>query len=478
MPARSSSRLRACVLATVAVTLTLTAAIATEAATPNRPHAVGLGDSYVPAAGNPGYDVQHYGIAARYRPGSGLLTGRTAVTFRATSRLRTFNLDLLLAVDSVTVNGTRTPFRQTRHELTVRPAGAVRRGSRVVVRVRYHGRPAGIRYGGDRPFVATATGAIAVGEPGVAAWWFPSNDHPSDKARFDVSLTVPKGFEAVSNGALVSRRGAHRRAVWRWSVNSPMATYLAFAAFGRYDLTRGRSASGLRYLYAFERGLGHQSRPARMSVRRTPAIVDWLQAKWGAYPFRNLGGVVPNVRLGFALENQTRPVYGRDLFRYGVDRSVVVHELAHQWFGDKVSLSRWHNIWLNEGFATYSEWLWEQHRGGRSPARRLRSTYRAFEPSSAFWDLEIGNPGPARMFDDAVYDRGAMVVQALRHRLGSRTFFNVVRRWTHADRTGSIAGFRRLAGRISGQRLTGFFQHWLFSGTRPAATAENGLEGV
>jgi aminopeptidase N len=443
-------------------------------------HGVGIGDRYFPTAGNPGYDVRHYAIAVRYLPGNDKVVGNTAVRLRSTKRLPTLNLDLLLRATAVEIGGRPTPFRQTRHELTVRPHRTLARHSIVVVRVHYAGRPAGLRYGGASSFEPTRTGAIAVGEPASAAWWFPSNDHPSDKATYDVALTVPRGFQAVSNGRLVSHRSGRRPAVWRWSEPVPMATYLAFAAFGHYDLLRGRTPTGLRYVYAFERGLGHQSRPARRSLRQTPEIVRWLSGRWGAYPFGDIGGVVPNARLGYALENQTRPVYGRDMFRFGADRSLVVHELAHQWFGDRVSVSRWRNIWLNEGFATYSQWLWEHHLGGRSPERRLLRVYRLFEPSSSFWSLEIGDPGPARMFDDAVYDRGAMAVQALRVRLGGPTFFRVVHRWIHHNRdgNGSIRELRRVAERMSGEDLRGFFRHWLYSTTKPAPTAENGLGGA
>ncbi len=410
------------------------------------------------------------------------MTGDTVATLRARTRLRTFNLDLLLRADSVAVDGRRAGFRQGRHELTVRPSSPVARGATVRVRVAYSGRPAGIRYGGERPFTPSATGAIAVGEPGIAAWWYPCNDHPRDKALYDVRLVVPKGFEAISNGALLGHHTVGRTTRWRWSVGSPMATYLAFAAFGQYDLERGTAKSGLPYVYAFEHGLSTRARAgARASLHQTPVIVRWLETKWGRYPFRNLGGVVPAARLNYALENQTRPVYGRVFFAYGRDRSVVVHELSHQWFGDRVSLSRWRDIWLNEGFATYSEWLWEYQRGGRSPQTQLQNTYRLFDPTSSFWDLKIGDPGPRRLFDTAVYDRGAMVVQALRNRLGTPMFFHVARSWVHGGSTdghGSVPELKRLAERLSGKQLDGFFRHWLFSSKRPAATKANGLAGV
>ena len=436
---------------------------------------VGIGDPYFPRAGNPGYRVSHYDIHVRYRPGTRLLSGHTTITLRAHSRLRTFNLDLLLRASAVRVNGRRVGFHQTTHELTVRPRRPIPRGHRAHVRVTYGGKPASLRYGGERPFETTSTGAIAVGEPQIAAWWFPSNDHPSDKATFATVLTVPQGFEAISNGRLARHQHVGQTDVWRWEMTRPMATYLAFAAFGQYDLVRGRAA-GHPYLYAFEHGLGRASTPARRSVGATPAILRWLQRRWGAYPFHQVGGVVPDVALGYALENQTRPVYGRDMFAYGVDKGLVAHELSHQWFGDRVSLRRWKYVWLNEGFATYTEWLWSQHNGGRSPQSEFLNTYRAFEPSNPFWKLPIGDPGPSRLFDSAVYDRGAMTLQALRNRVGGPDFFTIARRWAH--RPGGVGGtgeFKRLAERVSGQQLDGLFHAWLYSGRKPAHTPANGF---
>jgi aminopeptidase N len=437
----------------------------------------GIGDAYVPQAGNPGYDVRHYSVGVRYWPATGRLRGDTTVRLMPTTRLRSFSLDLLLRAETVRIDGSAVSFTQSRHELTIHPATALPQGTVVAVRVRYHGKPSQVRYQGEQPVERTRTGAIAVGEPAIAAWWFPSNDHPRDKARFDLALTVPRGYEGVSNGQLLGHHSSGQTTTWRWRASSPMATYLAFAAFGQYQLQQGMTAAGVPYVYAWERGLGPKAKPARRSLRFTPQAVRFLTHAWGRYPFTSLGGVVPDVALGYALENQTRPVYGRDMFGRGVARSLIVHELAHQWFGDRVSLRRWQDIWLNEGLATYSEWLWEAHRGGRSPQQQLMRHYNLFEASSRFWQLKIGDPGRGRLFDDAVYDRGAMTVQALRNRVGSHDFFVIAKRWTHAgDGVGSTRELRRLAERVSGQQLRPFFHHWLYVGTKPARTAQNGLQ--
>jgi aminopeptidase N len=436
----------------------------------------GIGDPYFPEAGNPGYRVTHYTVAVHYAPGSDRLTGTASLRLRPKQRLTSLNLDLLLRATSVTVAGVKASFRQSRHELKIHPRRPIREDEATSVTVHYRGKPARIRYDGERPFKLTRTGAVVVGEPDAAAWWFPSNDHPSDKATYSLRLTVPTGMEAVSNGILEGRTTSHGSTTWRWHVTRPMASYLAFAAFGQYDLQQGETTSGVPYAYAWEHGLGAVSKAAHASVRYTPKALRFLTSAWGRYPFDTVGGVVPAESLRFALENQTRPVYGRDMFRFGIARSLVVHEIAHQWFGDRLSLRRWKDIWLNEGFATYSEWLWGAAHGDRSPQKRLMRFYRLFEASNPFWDLRIGDPGPRRLFDEAVYDRGAMTVQALRNRVGTKDFFTLTRRWTHSgDGVTSTRELRRLATRVSGEHLGGFFRHWLYSGRKPAPTAANGL---
>lgn len=189
-----------------------------------------------------------------------------------------------------------------------------------------------------------------------------------------------------------------------------------------------------------------------------------------------MGGVITSLFSGFALENQSRPVYP---YLGGSDdaRSVVVHELAHQWFGDSVSIRSWQDIWLNEGFASYAEWLYRSEHGGPSVTAKLQTMYSAKPATRPFWRLPIGDPGAENVFAAPVYQRGAMVLAALANRIGEEDLGEVLRRWVVDHRYGNaeIAEFVALAESVSGQDLGSFFTAWLYTGAKPAATAANGL---
>jgi aminopeptidase N len=440
------------------------------------PGSAGIGDRYFPVYGNGGYQVAHYDVDVSFNPATERLRGRTVVRGIATQHLSRFNLDLVLPASKVLVNGRPAAYERTRHELVVTPRRALAPGQPMSVVVRYAGVPENVRANGAKPWVTTRDGAVALGEPEIAAWWYPSNDHPSDKASFDITLRVPHGVEAISNGRLVSRKRHQASTSWHWREDDPMATYLAFAAIGQYDVVRGQTAGGRPYLYAYSQRLGEDEATARKALRATGRITGWLSRTWGPYPFDEIGGVALGKWIGFALENQTRPVYSGAFFAFGANKRVVVHEMAHQWFGDKVALERWRHIWLNEGFATYSEWLYLAHAHGVTADRSFARVYRQYRSADGFWDVPIGAPGPRRLFNQPVYVRGAMTAHALRHKIGSDSFFRLMRTWVRTtDGDGTTGEFIRLAEVVSGQQLDRFFRVWLFQQSRPRPTVVNGF---
>ncbi len=459
----------------VAGLLTLTPADAREpVATPG---ASGIGDPYFPQDGNGGYDVAHYDIHDTYRIRTGALSGWTDVKARATQDLSSLHLDLVLTPDAVTVDGRRARYAKAgQHELTVTPAAPIPRGTAFVVRVRYHGTPSRVAWAGKKPFLRSPDETMATNEPHIAPWWFPANDHPRDKATYDVTVRVPRGSQAISNGQKVSRTTAGGWTSWHWRMRQPMASYLAFFAAGRFRIQHGVS-HGLPWTNAVSRVFSKKAQNQQLRLMRsTPGIVAWLETQFGRYPFSSVGGVVTSLFSGFALENQGRPTY--PFLGTGHEaHTVVVHELAHQWFGDQVSVQRWRDIWLNEGFATWVEWRYDETHGRQSAARRLQSEYAARPAGDAFWRVPVADPGAQRMFGQPVYLRGAMTLQALRQRIGSTAFFRVLRAWVRqrAYGNGSTEQFEALAEEVSGKDLGGFFHAWLRSPTRPARTADNGL---
>jgi hypothetical protein len=659
----------------------------------------GIGDSYFPGDGNGGYDVTHYDLKITYDPDSDNLTGVATISVKATQDLSAFNLDFLgMTLRELKVDNVKAKTTRDGQELTVTPKSGIKNGKTFTVVAKYDGVPETLEDFGLSGFIHTSDGAIAIGEPHVAATWFPANDHPRDKASFTIAVTIPAGLEGMSNGTLTSHKTKGNWTTWAWDEQAPMATYLAFIAVGQFDV-RSYAQDGIKYWDAIDSAFmgdqapaitpddgaaflysqvgdwaykrlthvinvpaggadvsfranrdteqawdhlfvevhtvgsddwttlpdqnGHTSqdvgacpgfpdsnpfvhhyltefvdehdpndpeddefgchptgttgewnavsgssdgwedwrvhvpdasgaprqielsvtyesdfsfqgrgvvldsinvstgegttsfeadgdtmdgwdapidRPdtvagdennppnpntwvvsnfvppvpglgdsALVSLDRQPEILAFEAANFGAYPFNASGGIVDDAFVGFALENQTRPTYSPFFFGGPEGNDfVVVHELAHMWYRDSVSVNSWRDIWLNEGFATYAEWLWSEREGFGTAQENFDGAY-TIPADDQFWEMSIGDPGPVQLFDFPVYLRGAMTLQVLRNTVGDDDFFQILRDWAHqkAGGNGSQAQFIALAETVSGQDLGDLFDVWLSAG-KPA----------
>ncbi|MEU6070841.1 M1 family metallopeptidase [Streptomyces sp. NPDC047082] len=438
---------------------------ASSAPTPGAP---GIGDPYFPQLGNGGFDARHYALDIAYDPATGRLDGRTTLTARATQKLSSFDLDLQkLEVTRIAVNGRRAEFTRDGDELTVTPRGTLPRGRDFTVTVTYGGvpQPLGgpIVFGSDYGWMKTGDGVFVACEPNAASTWFPSSDHPSDKAAYDIRIKAPKGLTAVSNGRLVSTYDKGDSTYTHWRESRPMATYLATATIGKFDVRTGRTPGGIPIYVAIDPALAGGNAVDVYAV--TAAATDYWSQVFGPYPFEETGAIVDDMpEAGFSLEVQSKPAYSAVR-----SETTIVHELAHQWFGDSVSVARWKDIWLNEGFATYAQWLWAEHQGTRSAHDSFLAAYNVRPADSAFWQIVVGDPQRDTMFASAVYQRGAMTLQMLRERIGDAAFFRLLPAWTRLHRYGNADtdDFIRLAERISGRQLDDLFQAWLFTTGKP-----------
>jgi aminopeptidase N len=437
------------------------------------PGSAGIGDPYFPYLGNGGFDIGHYGLDLAYNPDRHYLSGAATITAQATQNLSRFDLDLSgMNVRSVTVDGRAADFRRSGAELRITPEAGLASGSRFTTVVRYDGSPQTITgspivFGADYGWQYTPDGAFVGDEPNAAHTWFPSNDHPTDKASFTFDITVPQGTEVVANGELVAHTTSLTGTTYVWNETNPMATYLATVDIGNWSFEQGETPDGTPELMANDPALA--AGVARQHVfDLTGRVTDYWSKKFGAYPFTSTGAIVDNVPdVGFSLETQTRPLYG-----FAPEKTTVSHELSHQWFGDSVSVRTWRDIWLNEGFATFAQWLWSyEHTGNSSTYSVARYYYNHIGPKSPFWDQSIADPQRNTMFSGAVYYRGGMTLAALRHRIGDADFFTLLHRWTAAHRYGNAqtSQFIALAEQVSGQNLDNFFQIWLYDKTKPAS---------
>jgi len=431
------------------------------------PQNLSAGDRYTPELGNSGYDIQHYILKLDLIPGRRSLNGEVTIAAVATmEELKQISLDFIgFDVQTVAIDGLPAPFFRNKTKLIINLPGSFSTNQAFQIAVQYRGAPPkdrskyqdyldylGLQATGDLLYVAS--------EPDGARNWFPCNDHPRDKATFRFELTVPEGYTGIANGALSEARigstpdrpESKTTDFFVWEHRFPMATYLATIAAGKYVRLETVSPKGvlLRHYIWDKYRKDFETNSASIGE-----ALDWMSEKFGAYPFEEFGYTLIKAKKKWALETQANVLVDREFIR----EKVLVHEMAHMWFGDWVSLDSWQEMWRNEGFATYVQLLWE-YRDKPAALDKEMETEIKYPPKGFF---PLGEPPHKYLFDRFVYNKGTLFVHDLRKTMGDEAFFRGLRLYfkRFGGRTATDADFRIVMEEAAGISLEDLFKKWL-----------------
>ncbi|WP_280365454.1 M1 family metallopeptidase [Nocardia wallacei] len=437
-------------------------------------------DEYLPQNGNRGYRVSRYELELVYKVSSNRLSGRGAITAVTTAMSSRFALDMSqsLSVTKVFVNGARAKYAHQRGKLTVTPAQKIPAGGVLAIVVQYAGTPRPVRGPwGEVGWEELTDGALVASQPNGAASWFPCDDHPSSKASYRISITTDSPYYAVANGTLIRKQTKASQTTWVYEQPEPMSSYLATIQIGPYRRYRVGSAHGADVPM-------HALVPPRLRTafehdfERQPRMMAEFRERFGPYPFEGYTVVVTDDELEIPIEAQGLSIFGANHCdgRRGAER-LIAHELAHQWFGNSLTVRQWRDIWLHEGFACYAEWIWSEAAGGPSADQLARAARHNLARSPQ--NIVVGDPGPGLMFDDRVYKRGALTLHTLRLELGDAKFFGLLREWTARYRHSSVdtEEFADLAGHYSTASLRPLWAAWLYDRPLPQLPPQSSTAG-
>ncbi|WP_282203207.1 M1 family metallopeptidase [Kitasatospora fiedleri] len=427
-------------------------------------------DPYFPRHGDPRYRAHRYELALDYRPGPNRLAASARIAAIAGPEpLREFTLDLAdFRIGRVLVDGKAAHYAHRDGKLRIRPAKAPAAGAVFTCEVHWSGNPRPVRspWGGIG-FEEITDGALVASQPVGAPSWFPCNDRPADKAAYQLTVTTATPYAVVTGGRLLSRTTRSSATTWVYEQPAPTAPYLV-----------GLAIAPLRQVPLTERAPGTVPQsgwvPQPLAARfehdfaRQPQMMRLFEELFGPYPFDGYTVAVVDEDLDVPVEAQGMATFGRNHLdgRRGCER-LVAHELAHQWFGNSVTVADWRHIWLNEGLAKYAEWLWSERTGGPTAQRKAADAH--LQLRGLPQDLAIGDPGKRHMFDDRVYERGGLTVHALRCALGDPAFFRLLRDWATAYRhaVATTADFAAHAARYTDRPLGPLLDAWLHRGALP-----------
>jgi aminopeptidase N len=436
-------------------------------------------DPLYPAYGNPNLDVLSYRLQLGYVPTTTVLTGTATLLIRAVTDLTSLSLDFdnSYTVDGATVDDAAEVAHRSGHDLVVPIGRTLPRDGRTTLVVRYHGTPHQIPFPSERSDAAEGLGlrampdgeAWTMQEPYGASTWYPVNDHPSDEALYDISVTVPSGWTAVASGTPGAVTSSAAGVTYRYTSTDPVASYVTTLAIGHYTKVTDTGPGGVPLTYWIRTGRDEAFLPA---VRDMPALLRWLTDHFGPYPFPTCGVVV--VDSGSAMETQQMITLGGKLSDSdSVDvpntEEELLHELSHQWFGDSVTPTNWLGLWLNEGWAMYAEWMWSVDQGIESDADWL-SFAREDDAKSRRTAGPPGHPLAGHFAEDNVYLGPAMMLRQIRKAVGDKQFFALATDWVQTQRDTSVdrAEFIAFVNHHTGRDFTALINTWLDSPTEPA----------
>ncbi|GAA2556052.1 aminopeptidase N [Neomicrococcus aestuarii] len=431
-------------------------------------------DPYLPSAGSNAYTVAHYALELECSLAGNRLDGRAVIVARAEEKLSKIELDLAgLSVIKVAVDGKKIKkFTHKNDKLVIHVPSSLSEGEKFEIDIRYGGNPKPRRgTWGEVGWEELTDGILVAGQPDGAPTWFPCNDHPSQKATYRITIATDTGYRAIANGKLIDHSRKSSREVWSYEVHQPMATYLATLQIGRYEVVNlGRSKVGAKTTQQYAAVSPGLTSAAKRAFAKQTDMVTAFSKFFGPYPFPNYQVVVADDNLEIPLEAQGMSIFGKNHLTTGWEsQRLIAHELSHQWFGNSLTVGRWDDIWLHEGFACYAEWLWSEASGSTNAHGRAHRAW------SALWlqsqNITVGDPGPKDLFDDRVYKRGALALHALRRTMGDQRFFGMLRDWTRRKAHDNVT-YRQFVKHVDSHGPRGYsakavLKPWLFEEKLP-----------